>query len=143
MRAVPIRELFCSGLILVAAAMVHAQTQGATTAPAAPPAASDKLTVTGLAAWEKIVGNTLVGTVEGRAFAEFYAKDGTVKFRIDGKLAVGRWVVTGEQICFDYPGDPRECFIPTLVDGANLTWSDGKGMVDTQGTLKPGNSEEL
>ena len=51
---------------------------------------SDPKQLTGLAAWEKVVGNSVTGMVEGRAFAEYYAKDGTVKFRIDGKTSVGR-----------------------------------------------------
>jgi hypothetical protein len=97
----------------------------------------------GLAAWQVLAGNTIVGTVEGRAFAEFYDRDGTVKLRVAGKLAVGRWTVNGDQVCFEYPGDPRECLRPVVVDGSEVTWFNAQGGIDNRGTLRPGNPENL
>jgi hypothetical protein len=111
--------------------------------PSEPPAMSDPKQLTGLAAWEKVVGNSITGMVEGRSFTEYYAKDGTVKFRIDGKTSVGRWLVDGDGICFEYPGDPRECFRLTLSDGKDVVWTDGKGVIDNRGTLAEGNAENL
>jgi hypothetical protein len=141
----PIRLVIWSVLVLAASVCSYAQTpvQTPATTPADPPAASDKANLTGLAAWDKVVGNTLVGMVEGRAFVEYYGKDGVSKFRIDGKVSVGRWQIQDDQVCFEYPGDPKECFRLTLTDGVNVTWSDGKGLIDTRGTLSQGNPENL
>ncbi len=110
--------------------------------PAEPPAAEVR-ELAGIAAWQKLVGNTIVGAVEGRSFAEFYGRDGTVKLRVAGKVATGRWTVDGEMVCFEYPGDPRECLRPMLVDGSDVTWLNPQGGIDNRGTLKPGNPENL
>jgi hypothetical protein len=130
-----------SGAALAQAAPAPAAPSAVT--PSEPPAMSDPKQLTGLAAWEKVVGNSISGMVEGRAFAEYYSKDGTVKFRIDGKTSTGRWLVDGDGICFEYPGDPRECFRLTLSDGKEVIWTDGKGVIDTRGTLAEGNAENL
>lgn len=143
MRVVPVERLFPIVLILAAGAATHAQTSGAAPAPSDPPAISAKQDVSGRAAWEKVVGNTIVGTVDGKPFVEFYARDGVLKFRFEGKLSVGRWQLDGELVCFEYPGDPKECFQLTLTDGTNVTWTDNKGVIDTRGTLAQGNSENL
>src|SRR5262245_47473870 len=78
MQPLMVSRYFWPGVLVLAAAVAHAQTQSPGTAakPADPPAASDQQELTGRAAWAKVVGNTLVGTVEGRPFAEYYGRDG-------------------------------------------------------------------
>lgn len=132
--------------LALAAAAVSAVVLCLAEASAQAPADQPRVEVrelSGAAAWEKLVGNTIVGTVEGRRFAEFYGRDGTVKLRVAGKVAVGKWSVEADNVCFEYPGDPRECLKPTLGEGGDVTWLNGQGGIDNRGTLKPGNAENL
>lgn len=137
-----VRTLAVVALLLPIAGMaVHGQSSPV--APSDPPANAERGELSGRVAWEKLQGNTLVGTVDGKPFAEFYGRDGVVKFRIDGKVTVGRWQLDQDLVCFEYPGDPRECLRLTLIDGSTVVWTDHKGVIDTRGTMKPGNDQNL
>ena len=84
------RTLVCAALVLIASAgmCVRAESDTATRiaqadsnapaaapAPAQPGAAEQKLV--GIAAWNKLVGNSISGTEDGQALIEYYAPDGT------------------------------------------------------------------
>ena len=116
------RSLALSGL--AAAAAIAAVLAGA--------AAADKLS--GAQIRQAVVGNTVQGTMEGSGdYAEFYEQDGTIK----AQTYSGAWTIEGDEMCFQYGSDPRQCW-EVAREGDTLQWiKDGK--VDGTGTLAPGN----
>jgi hypothetical protein len=100
---------------------------------------ADKLT--GLAAWNALVGNTVTGTLENREFADHYLPDGTVKSTVDGEILSGKWSLEGESICFVYPGEPKECY-EMEVTGDTATFTDKSGYAIRARILK-GNPKNL
>lgn len=106
-------------------------------ATAAPPSGK----MTGLAAWNKLIGNTVAGKVAGKDYAEFYRPDGTVKTMTDNELMTGTWSVEGEKVCFVYPQEDKACFTLELV-GDDVTFTDeaGEGI---RVKLLPGNPKNL
>jgi hypothetical protein len=102
-----------------------------TTPPPTPPAqsapAAEKLT--GMAAWNVLVGNTVVGTVEGKELVDYYLSDGTVKSKVDNELVVGKWALEGDKICFTYPTEPKECYAMEVTgETATFTAPTGAGI---------------
>ncbi|MGE0425432.1 MAG: hypothetical protein AB7O88_24440 [Reyranellaceae bacterium] len=91
---------------------------------APPPPSGGK--VTGLAAWNKLIGNTVAGLVDGKNYAEFYQPDGTVKTLADAELTTGKWSVEGEKVCFVYPKEDKACFTLELA-GDDVTFTDDSG----------------
>jgi pyruvate/2-oxoglutarate dehydrogenase complex dihydrolipoamide acyltransferase (E2) component len=101
---------------------------GQTAKPAAP-AAMQTQRLTGLAAWNALVGNSISGkNSDGDALTEYYLRDGTVKQLADDETATGKWTVKGEKVCFKYPDEDEDCYRIT-VDGdvATFTEDDGSG----------------
>ena len=114
-------------------------------AQVAPPAANAVTKLTGVEAWNQVVGNSVSGkTADGEALTEFYMKDGTLKQLIDDETTDGKWTVKKQQVCFVYgddDDDDEECFklevagnIATFID------SDGKGR---RYTILKGNPKNL
>lgn len=134
------RTLVCAALVLIASAgiCVRAESdtaikiaQAASNAPAAAPApaqsgaAEQKLV--GIAAWNKLVGNSISGTEDGQALIEYYAPDGTAKSMLGSEISTGNWMLVGEVICFKYPDDDKpECY-KLEVAGDTATMYDEKG----------------
>ena len=129
------RTLVCAALVLIASAgiCVQAESDAATkiaqadsNAPAAAPApaqsgaAEQKLV--GIAAWNKLVGNSTSGTEDGQALIEYYAPDGTAKSMLGSEISTGNWMLAGE-----YPDDDKpECY-KLEVAGDTATMYDEKG----------------
>ena len=114
--------------------------QLAQTTPTQPaPAPAEKLT--GLAAWNALVGNTVVGKLEGQDFVDYYLTDGKVKSMVEGQVVTGQWSLEGEKICFVYPNEPKECYAMEVV-GDSATFTDPSGIGIRTQILK-GNARNL
>lgn len=94
--------------------------------PAAP-AAVQTQRLTGLAAWNALVGNSISGkNSDGDDLTEYYLRNGTVKQLADDETATGKWAVRGEKVCFEYPDEDEDCYRIT-VDGDIATFSEDDG----------------
>jgi hypothetical protein len=96
------------------------------TDPAAAVSSGPKLI--GKTAWDRLVGNSIAGTEDGKALVEFYAADGTAKSMMDNQISTGNWTLEGEAICFKYSGVPKECYrIEVFGDAATFYNEKGDG----------------
>ena len=137
------RAILCAVMMLVASAdicvwaeghetMKIAQATSEPSGPAATPipapaqtAADPKLV--GIAAWNKLIGNSITGTEDGKTLTEYYAADGTAKSMLGNEISTGTWMLVGEVICFKYADEPQtECY-KLEVTGDNATMYDEKG----------------
>jgi hypothetical protein len=108
-------------------------------APVAAAAPADRLT--GRAAWNQLVGNSIIGDDDGETLVEYYAADGTSKSMSGNKISTGRWTFGGERVCFKYTDEPRDCY-KVEVSGDVVTFydKDGSGL---RYTLLKGNPRKL
>jgi len=134
------RMLLCALTVMIASAGICVRAEGdeairiaqadsnapaATPAPAQSGAPEQKLV--GIAAWNKLVGNSISGTEDGQALIEYYAPDGTAKSMLGSEISTGNWMLVGEVICFKYPDDDKpECY-KLEVAGDTATMYDEKG----------------
>src|SRR5262245_11571400 len=102
MRAIP-PGMTVALLLLLSASVVSAQgpTRWAQ-APAATETAPGAQKLTGVAAWGQLVGNSISGQEDGETLVEYYAADGRVKSMLGNEISIGKWVLVGETICFQY-----------------------------------------
>ena len=112
---------------------------------AAPVAPQPARKLTGLDAWNQVVGNSVTGkTDDDEAITEYYLKNGKVKQLIDDETNNGEWTLKGQQICFLYDGDDdddQECYkLEVVGDIATFIDSDGKGR---RYTILKGNPKNL
>ena len=116
----------------------------AASAPATPtPAADAPKKLTGEAAWKVLLGNTVTGKDgEGKPLSEFYTTDGKVKQIDDDEVAEGEWLIKGEKICFEFPGDNGStCYkLEVFGDAATFFDEDGDGK---RYTILKGNAKGL
>lgn len=112
-------------------------------ASAAPPAATASRRLTGLDAWNALVGNTIAGkNSDGDPLFEFYLKNGTVKQLDDDTTATGKWSVKGGKVCFEFPDDDEETCYSVTVEGNIATFTDDDGSGKRYEIL-PGNPKRL
>jgi hypothetical protein len=140
--AIPLLAIAVFGLAAATGARADSPTFAQATPPAQPapqPAPATKLT--GMAAWSALVGNTVVGKLEGKDFADYYLPDGTVKSMVESQIVTGRWSLEGDRICFAYPDEPRECY-GMEVTGETATFTDRSGTGIRVQILK-GNAKNL
>lgn len=118
-------------------------------APAAPPLPDTTLlpspspeSVSGVAAWERLKGNTITGKVGGQAFSEFFDSAGGVRYVDKDGLSTGTWAVQTQKICFDFPDDDdRSCSTFTVKgESGSAVDDDGETM---HFSIEPGNSKGL
>ena len=110
--------------------------------PAAPAPAVPSKPLTGLDAWNALVGNTVAGKdSDDNEIFEYYLKNGTVKLLSDDQVSTGKWSFKDEQVCLRYPEEEEYCYDLT-VDGdiATFTDEDGNG---TRYTVLKGNPKRL
>ena len=82
--------------------------------------------LTGKAAWDRLIGNSISGRDDGKVLVEYYAADGIARSMTDNEISTGKWTVSGEAICFKYGGVANTCF--TLeVFGDTVTFYNEKG----------------
>lgn len=109
---------------------------------AAPPAAAPSAPkITGLAAWARIVGNSVTARIDGKEHTEFYMEDGTVKSMEDSALSTGRWSVEGHLVCFRFPREEKDCYTVELA-GDEVIFTD-KSNVTLRTKLLKGNPKNL
>jgi hypothetical protein len=116
-----------------------AGTQAAANPDAVAPAPTAKLT--GRAAWNALIGNSITGDDDGEPLVEYYAPNGTVKSRSGKELLTGKWTLRGEQVCFKYTGYDNDCY-RVEVTGDVAMFFDSDGSSSTYTMLK-GNPKKL
>ena len=98
--------------------------------------------LTGFAAWSKIVGNTVQGTVDGKELVEYYTGDGVAKHLEGGsKISTGKWVLEVANVCFTYPGGEKQCYVVEVNDDVATFTSKTHG--GFRMTIVPGNPKKL
>lgn len=98
--------------------------------------------VTGLAAWDRLKGNTITGKVSGQPFTEYFDQGGGVKYVDKDGLSTGTWAVQAGRVCFDFPeDDDRSCSAFTVTGTAGSALDDD-GMT-TRFQIEPGDSKGL
>ena len=115
----------------------------AAAAPAAPAAAApaESAKLSGVAAWNAIIGNTVTGKREGDDFDYYVKPDGAIILLDDGDIETGKWALEGQKICFTFPGEDKECLTVSLDgDVINFLEDDGSGF---RGKLLKGNPKKL
>ena len=104
---------------------------------ATPPAAAGGM-ATAADIKAKIIGNTVIGTMESSgAYTEYYDPDGTVV----GSDYTGKWSLEGDKMCFVYGSDPKECLDVQIKD-AKLSWMKFAVEIGS-GSIVPGNPSKL
>jgi hypothetical protein len=85
--------------------------------------------LTGTAAWNQLVGNSITGEEDGKTLVEYYAPDGTAKSMHGNEISTGQWALVGEAICFRYGRDSdTDCFkLEVMGNSATFTDKDGTG----------------
>jgi len=104
--------------------------------------ASAQERLTGTAAWNQVVGNSITGEEDGQTLVEYYAPDGTVKSMHGNDISTGQWALVGEAVCFRYAGDSEtECYkLEVMGNTATFTDKDGTG---TRYEILKGNPKAL
>lgn len=96
----------------------------------------------GAAAWQKLVGNTVVATTKAGSYTEFYEPGGAIR-RVDADgTTKGQWSQDGDKVCFDYPDDDDHACLGVSVQGSGGSFTDADGTADTFQIL-PGNAKNL
>lgn len=86
-----------------------------------PPPRPAKLT--GAAAIERLIGNTISATIDGSDVAEYLQRDGTRTSKVDAVIAKGSWRRDGEKICFKFPDEDENCYRVEIA-GRKVTMID-------------------
>lgn len=84
---------------------------GMTVTPPPPPAK-----LTGAAAIERLIGNTIAATIDGQEVADYLQRDGTWVSKVDSVIARGRWRREGEKVCFKFPDEDENCHRVEIVE---------------------------
>ena len=110
-----------------------------------PRAAADEAptaSIDGNAAWQALVGNTIVVTSKSGSYMEYFQPDGTIRHVDQDGKAVGRWSLGDGKVCLDFPDeDDRTCVAPH-VSGTTGSFADQDGAKD-QFEILPGNPKGL
>ena len=90
------------------------------------PAPARKLV--GIDAVQALVGNSVVGKdADGEPLVEYYMRNGTVKQLSGDTVNTGKWVLKGQQMCFEFPDDDDETCYKVEVAGDVATFTDDSG----------------
>jgi hypothetical protein len=98
--------------------------------------------VEGRAAIDKLIGNTMTGTIESAPYFAFYDPSGTVKMQVGSDVGTGKWTIDGDRLCEEFPEDEDETCYHLELDGNNGTMTDEDGSVYKIEIL-PGNPKKL
>jgi hypothetical protein len=114
-----------SRLTLVAAILAVSCGGMAAAGQQAPSPPSARLS--GRAAIEALIGNTMTGMAGGSPYFAFYDKDGTVKMQRGSDISAGKWAIDGDDLCEEFPEDEDETCYRLELDGNRGTMTDGDG----------------
>ncbi|SEE15455.1 hypothetical protein SAMN05444161_4991 [Rhizobiales bacterium GAS191] len=106
------------------------------------PSPSAPTKITGKAAIEALIGNTMTGSADGTPYLAFYAKDGTVTMKRGGEVSSGKWSINGDDLCEEYPDDEDESCYKLELDGTAGVMTDEDG-TPYKIEILPGNPEKL
>jgi hypothetical protein len=111
------------------------------TSEEAPAPEPGTLRLSGKAAWDTVVGNTLTGRLDGKTYHDFYRKDGKLVSLQEGEISTGKWSLEGEKVCIKYPDEDKDCYTVVAL-GRTVTMTDAKGK-GFRATLLRGNPKDL
>jgi len=109
---------------------------------AQPPSPAAPTKITGRAAIDRLVGNTMTGTLEGSPYFAFYDKDGAVRMQASGDVTAGKWAADGDDLCEEFPDDGDETCYRLELDGNSGIMTDEDGAVYKIDII-PGNPKKL
>ena len=98
--------------------------------------------LTGAAAWQALVGNTIVADTRAGNYTEFFLADGSVMHLDQDGRTTGTWVLKDAKVCFDYPEDDDHICTDLEVAGSKGAFIDPDGSRDAFQIL-PGNAKKL
>lgn len=111
--------------------------------PPSPAQGGAAKSLTGLEAWSKLVGNTVVGeNPDGDPLYEYYLSNGSVKQWFDDKVITGKWNLKGKTVCFKFPDDDDESCYGLQVNDNVVFFTDESG-TKTRYEIFPGNAKKL
>jgi tetratricopeptide (TPR) repeat protein len=98
--------------------------------------------LTGRAAWDALVGNSITGEEDGEPLVEYYAPDGTAKSMTGHEVSTGTWTFAGDTVCFKYPDDQdTDCYkVEVAADSVTFYEKDGSG---SRYAIVKGNPKQL
>jgi hypothetical protein len=123
-------------LVLLPAAVLAQQQQPPSPSPSQP------AKLTGHAAIDALVGNTMTGTAEGSPYFAYYDKNGEVRMQQGRDVSVGHWSIDSEDLCEEYPDDDDETCYKLDLDGAKGVMTDEDGTAYAIEII-PGNPRKL
>ena len=130
-------------LLLAICALILTSAFGfAQDAPAPAPGQVTPGQVTGRAAIDKVIGNTMSGTIENEAYFAYYDKDGTVRMLVGGNVSHGKWSIDGNNLCEEFPDDEDETCYHFQIDDAGGIMTDEDG-TDYKIEIIKGNPKKL
>ena len=105
--------------------------------------------LTGVEAWNTLIGNSATGRTKEGTRTDYYAPDGTIKTLIGSELKTGKWRLDGEKVCLEYPQsdeddddeDDETCYKVTITGNYVIFLDDdGEGW---RLRIVPGNPKDL
>lgn len=107
---------------------------------ATPPPPPPKLT--GRAAIDRLIGNTMTATIDGSDIADYFAPDGTYVSQVDAVISRGRWRIDDEnRLCHKLPDEDESCY-RVEITGRKVTMIDDNDD-EEEFELRDGNSRNL
>ena len=80
----------------------------------------------------EIIGNTVTGVQDGTPYTEYYEPDGIVRGRWTKNYYLGKWTVSGSEMCFDFPGINYDGCWTMSLDGDVITYYKQGKLVGTE-----------
>jgi len=141
-RRVPLHKLVAVPFVL-AFALVSTELSSISSLAQQPPAApSPSGKLSGKAAIEALIGNTMTGNADGVPYFAFYVRDGTVTMKRGAEVTSGKWSIAGDDLCEEYPDDEDESCYKLELDGMSGIMTDEDG-TPYKVEILPGNPEKL
>lgn len=97
--------------------------------------------LTGKAAWDTVIGNTLTGRSGGKTYHDHYRADGTLASLRDGEITPGKWTLEGDKVCTTRGGQAKACY-DVVASGRTVTLTDASGR-GLRATLLRANPRDL
>jgi hypothetical protein len=132
-----VRLALAIGVMLLVRGPGLAQEQGAPSPAPSPPAK-----LTGHAAIDALIGNTMTGTAEGAPYFAYYDKNGEVRMQQGRDVSIGHWSIDRDDLCEEYPEDDDETCYKLELDGAEGVMTDEDGTAYAIEII-PGNPRKL
>ena len=120
----------CVEMLALAAAFLVPALAAAQTSPERPGSAAPAPgKLSGEAALDALIGNTIQGRdQDGGSYSAYFNPNGQLKQADDNVVTSGRWRTSGEKACFEFAdSDGEDCYAVALDNGvASFTDEDGE-----------------